>query len=73
MDRAVGIVSRNLVELEELRRIPRQSVFHAFRDRMCQSWGAIWHLNCGQVEARCLTFRLHEGGGTCWWHVGHMA
>ena len=62
MDHAVGIVSQNLVEPEELHQIPRQSVFHAFRDETCQSRGAMWHLNCGQVEARCLTFRLHEGG-----------
>ena len=52
-DFTIGIVSQNLVESYELRRISRQLIFHAFRDRTGQSRGSMLHLTCGPLEAKC--------------------
>ena len=60
-DHVVGIILQNLIEPDRLRRIPRQSIFHIFRDGTGQSRGAMWHLTCGQLEAKCHLCRLHGG------------
>ena len=43
MDHVIRIISQNLVELDELRQIPKQSVFHAIRGSTGQSRGDMWH------------------------------
>ena len=60
-DHAVRIISRNLVEPNELRRIPILSVLHVFRDGTDQTWGAMWHLHGRHLAhgwAKCHAFRI---------------
>ena len=47
--------------------------FHAFRDGTGLSWGAMWHLTCGPLEAKCHLYRLHGGEWCVSRHGRHMA
>ena len=60
-DHVVRIISRNLVEPNELRQIPRLSVLHAFRDETGQPWGSMWHLHGRHMAhgwAKCHALRI---------------